>query len=412
MRTKVRRRAARGGKVHWYVYVVDNAGKEHSHGGYRTKREADAIAAELSTDGRRGRYVRPSALTFGGFVRDEWLPSRRNSGRTQSTKDWTENALRAWVLPHLGPLPIQAIESADLDRLYEKLRTSGGRTTEKHPDGRPLSAKTVRNVHGLVSKVLGDAVKRKRIPLNPCALMEPPALGERDLRDAWTPDEVRSFLRTAAEDRLAAVWRLALQTGFRRGELCGLQWSDLDLDATEPSVLVHRQVMVRGVKTDAPRLYVRPRTKSGKPRRVSIDPPTAAMLRAWKAAQIADRLAFGAAWRTDGGDRLGIEAAWVVTEPDGSLVHPDTLFDRFVALGKRAGVRRIVLHAARHTYAEVALSHGVRPDVVSANLGHMSGVGFTLDQYAHALPKTHHDAAMIVGGVFDGASEEARADAK
>jgi integrase len=401
MRTKVRRRVLKG-KTRWYVYVVDNAGEEHGHGGYRTKKEADDAAAELATDGRRGRYVRPSGITFGDFVRDEWLPSRRNSSRTQSTKDWSENALGAYVLPYLGPVSLQSIEPADLDRLYEKLRSSGGRKTKKHPDGQPLSAKTVRNVHGLVSKVLGDATKRKRIPVNPCRLMEPPDKGETELRDAWSADEVRLFLSVAETDRLAAIWRLALQTGLRRGELVGLRWSDLDLDSPEPSVLVHRQVGVRARKVDGPRLYERPRTKSGKARRVSIDAPTAAMLRAWKATQVADRLAFGPAWRSDGGDRLGIEAAWVVTEPDGSLVHPDTLFDRFVALGKRAGVRRIVLHAARHTYAELSLSRGVRPDVVSSNLGHMSGVGFTLDQYAHAVPAAHAEAASVIGNVLDG----------
>jgi integrase len=404
MRTKIRRRV-RAGKVRWYVYVVDNAGAEKSHGGYATQRKAKAAASELVTDGRRGRYVRPSELTFGDFVRDEWLPSRRNSDKTVSTKDWTENSLRSWILPTLGSVPIQSIEPADLDRLYLKLRDSGGR------GGKPLSAKTVSNVHGLISKVLGDAAKRKRIPLNPCAIMEPPERGERELRDAWAPEEVRSFLRVASTDRLAAVWRLALQTGLRRGELVGLWWSDLDLDAESPSVLVHRQVLVRARKVEGqPRLYVRRRTKSGKPRRVSIDSTTAAMLRAWKAAQAAERLLFAGAWRTEGG--LGIEAAWVVTEPDGRLVHPDTLFDRFVALGKVAGVRRIVLHAARHTYAELSLSHGVRPDVVSANLGHESGVGFTLDQYAHARPETHADAAAIIGRVLDEGSEEGKASAK
>jgi integrase len=91
-----------------------------------------------------------------------------------------------------------------------------------------------------------------------------------------------------------------------------------------------------------------------------------------------------------------------VTEPDGSIVHPDTLFDRFLALGKRAGVRRIVLHAARHTYAELSLSRGMRPDVVSSNLGHASGVGFTLDQYAHADLAAHAEAALIIGSVLDG----------
>jgi integrase len=241
--------------------------------------------------------------------------------------------------------------------------------------------------------------------------MEPPDKGDRSLRDAWSAEEVRSFLRVASADRLAAIWRLALATGLRRGELCGLQWSDLDLDSERPSVLVHRQVMVRTVSdVGRPRLYLSHRTKSGKPRRVSIDAESAAMLRAWKATQAAERLVFGPAWRTDGG--LGEEAAWVVTEPDGKVVQPETLFARFVALSKRAGVPRIVLHAARHTYAELSLSHGVRPDVVSGNLGHESGVGFTLDQYAHARPETHHEAASIIGGVLDGARSDASRDAK
>lgn len=66
------------------------------------------------------------------------------------------------------------------------------------------------------------------------------------------------------------------------------------------------------------------------------------------------RLAFGPPWKTDGG--LGLEASWIVTEPDGGVIHPDTLLSRCKRLVKTAGVMPIGLQGARHSYAELALS--------------------------------------------------------
>jgi integrase len=84
----------------------------------------------------------------------------------------------------------------------------------------------------------------------------------------------------------------------------------------------------------------------------SDDESTRDALRAWKAQQATERLAFGPVWHADGG--LRIEAPWVVTEPDGMVIHPDTLHDRFVRLAKRAGLRHIVLHGTRHSFATIA----------------------------------------------------------
>jgi integrase len=95
----------------------------------------------------------------------------------------------------------------------------------------------------------------------------------------------------------------------------------------------------------------------------------------------------------DGG--LGVEADWIVTEPDGAVVHPDTLRARWAALLRKAGVTPIPLHAARHTYAEIALAAGVRLDVVSRQLGHAS-IATTGNIYTH----DSDEAAQRVGGIL------------
>lgn len=99
----------------------------------------------------------------------------------------------------------------------------------------------------------------------------------------------------------------------------------------------------------------------------------AALLRRWKVQRGAERLAFGPAY-DDGG--------WLVCEPDGRRIAPDTLLARFKTLEKRAKVTHRGPHALRHTHATLALDSGVRLDVVSKQLGHAS-VAITADVYEH-----------------------------
>jgi integrase len=225
--------------------------------------------------------------------------------------------------------------------------------------------------------------------------VDPPAKDDSVERTAWSADEARAFLDVASGDRLHAVWRLALTTGLRRGELLGLTW-----DAVEAaSITVARQILVRPRATsEVRRVYVRETTKTRRVRRVRYDEATAGTLRQWKAAQAEDRLAFGAAWRADGG--LGVEAAWIVTEPTGYVVHPDTLLRRWKKLVKAAGVPPIALHGARHSYAELALASGVRLDVVSRQLGHAS-IATTANIYTHDSDSAAAAAAEVVGRVLE-----------
>ena len=153
---------------------------------------------------------------------------------------------------------------------------------------------------------------------------------------------------------------------------------------------VGRQVLLPGP-------YIRPTTKSRRERTVRFDEQTATELRSWKARQAEERLAFGPAWRRMGG--LHVEAAWVVTEPTGFVVHPDTLLRRWRVLVKKADVKPIPLHGARHSYATLALEAGVQLDIVSKQLGH-SSVAITADTYGHPDDKALEEAARRVGGLL------------
>ena len=138
------------------------------------------------------------------------------------------------------------------------------------------------------------------------------------------------------------MWRVLLATGMRRGEVLGLQWPDADLEGG--TLTVARQVLPPPRAPQIP--YVGETTKT-RVRRVRVDEQTTAALRAWKVQQASERLLFGGAWKTDGG--LGVDAPWIVTEPDEWLVRPATLAARLAALVKLAGVPAITLHALATT---------------------------------------------------------------
>ncbi len=186
-------------------------------------------------------------------------------------------------------------------------------------------------------------------------------------------------------ERLYPCWLLLATTGMRRGEVLGLRWEDIDLDAGRLAVKQARVSLGNDIVVNEPK------TRRGR-RVIALDSTTVAALRHHRAVQAQQRLAAGPAW---------IDTGLVFTQVDGSDIHPETVSRSFRYRIKRDGLPKIRLHDLRHSWATAALAAGVPPKVVSDRLGH-STVAFTLDCYVHVLPSQDQDAADTVAAAIFG----------
>jgi len=347
------------------------------HSGFRTKRDAERARVELLARVDQGTYVEPSRLTVAVFLRDQWLPGLAGQVRPTTLHAYRTNLAR-YVVPRVGATLLQRLTPAHLNGLYAVLLAAGGR------DGGPLSARTVQATHMTIRKALGDAARWGLVHRNVAALASPPR-PRRAQMHSWTAAELRAFLDHIAGERLAAVWMLAASTGMRRGELLGLRWVDVDLDRARVAV---RQTLVQAGRQV---VTSEPKTSRGR-RSIALDPRTVATLRAWRTAQAAERLAWGAAW-TDSG--------LVFTREDGTPLHPEWLSDAFAWRIGRAGLPRIRFHDLRHTHASLGLAAGIPIKVMSERLGHTSS-SFTADAYQHVTPALEEQAAATVARLVFG----------
>jgi len=381
-------RTDRDGKetVRWYVVLdlgfgSDGRRRQKWHGGFRTRREAEATRAKLVTEVNTGAYVVPGRTTLTEWIHDSWFPMTEPRVKPTTFHSYKRN-LELHVIPTLGQKRLQQLTPAMLTGLYGRLAQD---TTER----KGLSAKTISYIHSTLHKVLSDAVDSGLLVKNVAATAKPPRPNRRATGgiQAWEPNELARFLEAVRETRLAAIWRLSAMTGMRRGEVLGLRWCDVDLDRARLSV---RQALVAvGYEV------VHSTPKSHSARVIDLDAETVAQLRAHRRHQDEER----AEWGVDYQDNK-------VAKENGEPIHPHTFSQAFERLIQKAGLPQIRLHDIRHTHATLALTAGVPVKVISERLGHESPA-FTLKQYAHVIPGMQAEAAAQVASLVDQAHPHA-----
>jgi integrase len=353
----------------------DGKRDQRSKAGFRTKREAQEALSEALEQARRGVVVDVRGLTVAAYL-TSWLDGKRKL--RPSTRRAYESHIRVYLVPTIGHLRLSALRADHLDAMYETIRSGAIR--------KPPSAATLRRLHATLHSALTTAYQRRLITHNPAGQVELET-APRNVRAVWTPTELATFLQHVKGDRLGAAYHLVASTGLRRGELCGLRWSDVDLDGaclriSRQHVEVGREIVVGA-----------PKTRAGV-RTVALDAGTVAVLKAHKAAQAAERLSWGSGY-SDGG--------LVFAREDGSPVRPEYVTRHFLTLSQEVGLPRIVLHGLRHTWATHALAAGVDMLVVSRHLGH-SSLALTADTYTRVLPEVSKQAAELVAAMVRQAS--------
>ena len=207
----------------------------------------------------------------------------------------------------------------------------------------------------------------------------------------WDSSQAAAFLAEADPTDLAALWRVALICGLRRGELLGLRWDDLDLDR---GTLAVRRTLSRG--TGGTWVLGEPKTATGR-RSIALPASCVAAQRKHRAAQNAERLRLGPLWQDQG---------YIFTGATGQPLHVNSLTTRYAQLIKAAGVPRIRFHDLRHTCATLLLAQGIHPKVVQERLGH-ANISMTLDRYSHVIPGMQQAAADALDAALAAAHEAA-----
>jgi integrase len=341
--------------------------------------EARAKLTQLIARSEQGIPVPDRSARVRAYL-EYWLAAYVAELRPTTARGY-ESVVRLHLIPGLGSKQLDKLTAQDVrlflaavrekclcctNRLDQHRRPanqccSAGRCCQRHP-----STRQVQYIHAVLRNALAQAVREELIPRNVATLVRVPAPRYR-VGKGLTVDQVRVLLRAAEGHRLYPLYLVAATIGLRRGELLGIRWQDLDLDAgtlrTEKTVQrVAGELRLQDTKTEE--------SDSVLP----LPEVTWVTLLDHQAAQERERTRAGEAWRDHG---------LVFPSEVGTPMEPRNLSRHFDALRKRAGMPNVRLHDLRHTVVTLLLELGVPPHLVQAIARH-ADVDITMKIYAHS----------------------------
>lgn len=368
----------RNGKTTWYAELIIG---QDAEGKRKVLRESGDTRAKVKEwldkqveDRRKGTLVEPSKELLDDFV-TKWLAETVVHEVGTSTIRMYTSMYTWYAKGSLGATPIQKLRPQDIQGLYHRMITEG------------KSPRSVQMLHTVLRRALKQAAEWGVISSNPADKVKPPRVERKEI-EPLSPDQIRAFMGALEEERLRALFVLAITTGLRRGELLGLRWQDVDMDGGTLTVAQTMKPLGKNGWTFGP-------TKTKSSRR-TLDLPEIALhyLRRWKKDQLAEReeaLKKGAQWE---------HPELVFTTRLGGLINPHNLRNRsFQSVLERAGLPHFRFHDLRHTAATLMLIQGVTPKVLQELLGH-SQIQVTMDVYGHVVREQKKEAARAVDNFF------------
>jgi integrase len=329
-----------------------------------TKLEAERALARLVAG---GGVEASGRTTLDDYLMEQWLPQVRPRLRTRTVEGY-EGVIRRYIRPHLGGVPLRGLSPVVIERWVRKLRTDGG------PNGK-LSERTILQAFRVLREACRAGVRWRVLDRDPTDAVQAPRLARYQATVVGSV-QARSILQAFAGHDLEPAVALALGAGLRRGEILGLRWATVDLEAG--ALRVERTLQ----ESRAGLVFGEPKTENSR-RVVTLPPWTTGTLREHRKRQLERRLLLGEAW---------LDNDLVIEHGDGHPMHPESCSRRFRGRLAAAGLPPIRFHDLRHAHATVLLADGVPLKVISERLGH-SSIGVTGDLYAHVTAELAGEAA-------------------
>lgn len=308
---------------------------------------------------------------------DYWMEVTSNTVKPRTYERY-EEIIRLHIVPTLGKLQLAKLTPQHLNELYLDKIECG------------LAPNTVKRIHEVLHNALNQALQWDLLYRNVADSVSPPRVQKMEPK-TLTAEESKKLLRAAEDDRLGALYVMALTMGMRQGELLGLHWEDVDLQ--------RKQVHVRfNLQRSKRKGLIYEETKSHRSRRPLMMPQIGVdSLKRHKARQAEERLKLGAAW---------LDGDLVFTNSVGGPVDADNLRHRaFPTIIKNAGIPEMKFHELRHSTATLLASLGVHPKVIQEIMGH-SQISVTMDTYSHVLPVMHGEAIEKLNELLDSGTSE------
>ncbi|SEO94861.1 tyrosine-type recombinase/integrase [Actinacidiphila rubida] len=372
------------------VGVKDDGTPDRRHVSRKTRAEVTKLVRELEKQRDAGTVRKPGQAWTVKTWLTHWIENIAPISVTENTIAGYEVAVRVHLVPGLGAHRLIKLEPEHLERFYKKMQDAGSKPATAH------------QAHRTLRVALGEAVRRGHLTVNVAKIAKAPRLEEEEI-EPYSVEEVQRILLAAGKRRNTARWVIALALGLRQGEVLGLQWSDVDLDA---GVVRVRRGRLRPKYTHGcggecgrkpgycrQRTQVRRETKDTKSRAgkrtIGLPEELAKLLRQHQEFQAEERSAARQLWT---------EKGYVFTSPTGEPLIPNTDYHHWKELLQEAGVRDARLHDARHTASTVLLLLGVPERIVMSIMGWSSAS--MAKRYQHVTDPLLMETATKVGEIL------------
>lgn len=377
----------------WYYRYYDTDGKQIERSGGSTKAEAlEKLNSELNRQYKG--YSRPSEMLLSEYL-DMWLEDFVKEKVSENTYYKYKSACEKRINPSLGKKRLCDLKVLDIEKFLKELKKPR-KHSKTNKELKPPGNTTLQKYYQVLNTALNRAVKLQMIIDNPCKFIDPPKR-DKFKAEILTLEEVSEIIKMLDEKNYEDyIFRLALditlETGLRRGEMCGLTWKDIDfnkkyIDVNKALIKVDgKGYLIGGTKTE------------GSERIIPISDDLIEKLKKHKTKQKENKLQYGEFYLKNIWN--GKEFDLLFTWRDGDFISPSNFRIKLKKICKKCGIEKnIRWHDLRHTNATLLLESDVNLKVIQERLGHTL-LQTTSDLYTHVTKKLNRNATDKISSLL------------